>query len=553
MKNFTGILQAFLNSVDTKPGAPAIYITEEPGKETVITYEALFRLAGSAAAGYEAAGLKKNDRVVIAAGASPAFFAAYIGAWFHGVLPLVVAPLKKNEQGEAGRARVENWARRCGASLVLLPANDDASWAFPVKNIHRLTEAEPVAPKHLRLDDSAHLQGTSGSTSEPKIAVVRHKHIAANVLGIGTAIQHRQEDSLTSWLPFSHDMGLIGLSYALGWQCPFIVADTSVFIQNPLNWLYLLSRHKSTLSPAPNAAFQACARLAKLRPVNDLDLSAWRVALCGSEPVSAKTIRNFAGVFAASGYSPQTMLPVYGLAEATLAVTIPQPGQLPVITSFNKEALQTTGVALETNGNEPGSIEAVSLGRPITGHEIRVMLKDGSVAGEGQTGEVQVKGPSVIDTLWNDAAATARLFTRDGFLHTGDTGFTWNGELYISGRQKDIIIIGGRNFLPSVFEQTALEALAPFGVVTAAAIGIYDERSATEFLHLLAEERKKLDAAAKTRAEAALAEAMKQQHQVTGIFIHWLQKGDIPHTTSGKVQRYLCREMVIDSFKKKSA
>jgi fatty-acyl-CoA synthase len=551
MKQFSGVLEAFLNSVQQQPDAAAIYVTTEPGKEITLSNQQLFQLAGSAANFYNHAGIKKNDRILIAAGASPAFFAAYIGAWFMGALPLVIAPVKKNNPGETDRARTEKWADRCAPSLILVPDDTGIEWSKPVTGIQSILSEKTISPRSVQPGDTAHLQGTSGSTSNPKIAVVTHKNIAANVLGIGTAIQHRQEDKLVSWLPFSHDMGLIGLSYALGWQCPFIVADTSVFVQNPFNWLYLIAKHKGSLSPAPNAAFQACARLARLRPPDMLDLSSWRVALCGSEPVSPKTINDFATTFAPFGYRQATMLPVYGLAEATLAVSIPHPDELPVIKHFDKTNLQTKNIAKENNGGaETQTIAHVSLGNAIRGHQIRIVKNDGSLAAENETGEVQVKGPSVIEAYWNDPVETSKLKTNDGYLHTGDTGFIYQGELYISGRIKDILIIGGRNFLPAELEHTALEAANPFGIITVAAVGVYEEKAATEFLHVLVEERKKQNAETKLAAETAIRDAMAAQHQLTGIYIHWLQKGEIPHTTSGKIQRYLCRELAAGTSKK---
>lgn len=542
MNGFATVAAAFRHSVENKPEALALRIIREGKEATELSNQALWKLCLQAAGAFQQSGLKAGDRLVLALGASPAFFAAYLGAWFSGVIPLVVSPVKKTGLNPADKERIGNWVERSGSSLLILtdPAGEFKVGARIMTATDLLSFA-PIDPIDPQPNQTAHLQGTSGSTSSPKMAVVAHRHIAANVLGIGQAIAHRPSDHLLSWLPLSHDMGLIGLSYALGWQCPFTIAETACFIQNPMNWLQYISKYGATLSPAPNSAFQACARLARLRPPAAMDLSRWRVALCGSEPVQAATLDSFHETFSAYGYQPTTMLPVYGLAEATLAVSIPHPDCEPDCIWINRTALEKHGkaIAQKEDDAEPG-IHFVALGRAIPGHEIRI----GNHEALGEVGEVLVKGPSIIDAYWNNEAATAELKTEDGFLKTGDLGFMLDGQLYISGRIKDIIIIGGRNFLPQELEQTALDALAPWQVSTLAAVGIYDHKSGTEYLHLLVEERKVQDQEKRMEAETRLREALSSEQGISGIFIHWMGRGSLPHTTSGKIQRYLCRELI---------
>lgn len=546
MNGFATVAAAFRHSVGNRPETLALRIIREGMEPAELSNQALWNLCLNAAGAFQQAGLKAGDRVVLALGASEAFFAAYIGAWFSGVVPLVVSPIKKSGVNPADEERVNQWVERSEASLLILP---DAISGFragvPVLQPEKLLSAAPVSPTDPLPGQTAHLQGTSGSTSSPKMAVIAHRHIAANVLGIGQAIAHRPADHLLSWLPLSHDMGLIGLSYALGWQCPFTIAETACFIQNPMNWLQYISKYGATLSPAPNSAFQACARLARLRPPAPMDLSRWRVALCGSEPVQAATLHSFHETFSPYGYRPATMLPVYGLAEATLAVSIPHPDREPDCIRISRMALEKQGkiIPQREGDTEPG-FRFVALGKAIPGHEIRIEKSEA----ETDVGEVLVKGPSVVDTYWNNEAATAALKTRDGYLKTGDLGFMLNGQLFISGRIKDIIIIGGRNFLPQELEQTALDALVPWQVSTLAAVGIYDEKSGTEYLHLLVEERKAQDQEKRTEAETRLREAFTSEQGISGIFIHWVARGSLPHTTSGKIQRYLCKEIIHHSI-----
>lgn len=235
------------------------------------------------------------------------------------------------------------------------------------------------------------------------------------------------------------------------------------------------------------------------------------------------------------------MIPVYGIAEATLAVTIPAPAARPETIRLDKRRLECDGLCRPLDdADETPSVELMSVGRAISGLEVRIA---GAKEPSG-VGEVQVKGNSVISSYWNDEAATGQLKTLDGFLRTGDLGFIFGENLFIAGRAKDIIVIGGRNFLPQELERAAILATEPYMVGTTVAVGIYDERAGTECLHLLVEERKSMDSTTRLELETRMRSCLADRQGVTGIYVHWAGRGSIPYTSSGKVQRFLCREII---------
>ncbi|HEU5321283.1 MAG TPA: AMP-binding protein, partial [Methylomirabilota bacterium] len=407
-----------------------------------------------------------------------------------------------------------------------------------------LRAAAGTAPRlRAEAEGIAHLQSTSGSTGTPKLAVVRHRNITANVRAVGAAIGHRPDDVLVTWLPFSHDMGLIGLAYALLWQIPIVVCETTLFVQNPLLWPQWMSRFGGTLSPAPNSAFQMCARLARLRPPRGLNLAAWRVALCGAEPVFETTLQQFRAAFAPAGLRDTTVLPVYGLAEATLAVTISAPGAPLRVDRVDSDALGAEHRAVPRGDGGARSLAVVGVGRAIPGHHLRVVDADGRALPDRQVGEIEFAGPSVVDGYWSKPEAPAALRRPDGFLRTGDLGYLADGILYVTGRHKDLVIVGGRNYSPNQIEAFVENLLDSPVTPAVVAVGVEDPSLGTEQLHLLLDTR--LAGGEAPRAvEERVRQGLEEVFGLGGTAVHWVTGGEIPRTHSGKVQRFLCRQLV---------
>jgi fatty-acyl-CoA synthase len=533
---FATVVDAFAASLCGAPEKTAVHLVDGDIVEA-LSYETLYRDAARTAAGLTARGLARGDRVIVALPTSRAFFAVYFGALFSGVIPVVVPPTRP---GRANRSTIshDELADIAGARFIIVEHPREEASSLPVLTAAELCDyGEAPLALLARPNDVAHLQATSGSTRTPRLAVIRHGNIAANVDAIGRAIRHRSGDILVTWLPFFHDMGIIGVSYALQWQCPLVAADPVTFVRNQMSWPRMISRFRGTLSPAPNSAYQICARVAARRPPGELDLSSWRVALCGAEPVHDSTLRQFQEVFGPHGFRAETMLPVYGLAEATLAATIPDPDEVYSVDEVDAATMVEDGRCVPAAEASQRRTRLVSVGTAIPGHAVRVVDSGGEPLDERMIGEIEVAGPGVIDGYWNEQNNTGDLKRPDGFLRTGDLGYLANGRLFVTGRVKEIIIVGGRNLSP-VQVETLVEPLAGSSV---AACGVLDPRTRTESVHLLIESATlpRIDAAEiEERTRAALAETFG----VTGVVVHWLPRGGISRTSSGKIQRYRCRE-----------
>lgn len=545
------VIDALLDSANRTPDRLAFRVIERSAEEFALSYADVCDLIGQAVAGLTAHGIDAGDRVVIVLPTSRDFLSVYLGCLYAGVVPIVVA-----EPMDGGVARyaasLRGLAEHAQARRVI--ASPESA-----KVLTSLLPVPVMAPSALRGAPArlgsphatpaslAHLQATSGSTGTPKLAVIRHGNIVANVHAIAQAILAKADDSLVSWLPLFHDMGLIGISYALYSQIPMVLSDPVNFLRNPMSWLRLISRYRGTLSPAPSSAFHMCARVAKLRQPEGLDLSAWRVALCGAEPVQANTMREFQDVFGRFGLPETTLRPVYGLAEATLAVTISDIDRPYMTDHVDTEAAATLGHAEPCSAAGPRTSSVVCVGRVLPGHDLRVVDADGVPVGDRWIGEIEVSGPSVIDGYLPESGdasvADDQLKRADGYIRTGDLGYQVDGRLYITGRSKDIVIIAGRNYILNQLE-TFVEAVTGSPRTSAVvAVGVLDPALRTEQLHLLVDHR-----LAEGRDRRAIAvqvrEALAEVFGIGGVTFHWVRRSELPRTTSGKIQRHLCRKLI---------
>ncbi len=401
-------------------------------------------------------------------------------------------------------------------------------------------------------DDVAMLQYTSGSTSTPKGVVITHRNLLHNERLIRTVAGHGEETVVVGWLPPYHDMGLIGMLLQplyLGATCVFM--PPVAFLKRPMVWLKALSKYKGTTSPAPNFAYDLCARKAKPEELDTLDLSAWTVGFNGAEPIRKETIERFNDVFARCKLNKTTVSPCYGLAEATLIVSGVPRGIPPTYLTVDADALSVRRV-IEAEPGDAGAVTLVSSGRPLG--DIRVLIVDPETNTQvkpGTVGEIWISGISVAKGYFDrpeETAATfgARLADGQGpFLRSGDLGFVADNDLYVVGRIKDLIIIRGRNIYPQDIEQTLERMSAAIRPGCVAAFSV--EVSGEERLVVVAE----VDPAKGAPAELprlALA-AVASNHDVQLHELVMLASGTIPKTTSGKIQRrgtraaYLANEL----------
>jgi fatty-acyl-CoA synthase len=381
------------------------------------------------------------------------------------------------------------------------------------------------------LDDVAFVQFTSGSVSSPKGVAITHANLAANIDAINgpAGLATTDSDVAVSWLPLNHDMGLVGMALgALYVARPCVLMRPQVFVRRPVEWLRAIARHRGTVSFAPNFAFDLCVR--RVKDLDGLDLSSWRVAGCGAEPIHAPTLLAFAEKFAPAGFRESALLPSYGLAEHVLAATF-SPLRRPLhIDRVSRDDLLGRRVAAPT-GDGHASIALVSCGRPFPGHELQIVDDDGRVLPERHVGEIVLRGPSVMRGYYMHEALTAETL-RDGRLWTGDLGYLSEGELFVCGRAKDVIIVNGRKYHPQDLEWIVDDVGGVRrGRVVAFAV---TEPGVPDCVVVVVE-------ANGTVAEDALTASIRKQiADAFGVYVDevvHVAGGTIGRTTSGKVQR----------------
>ncbi|AZG15470.1 condensation domain-containing protein [Cupriavidus pauculus] len=387
----------------------------------------------------------------------------------------------------------------------------------------------------------AFLQYTSGSTAAPKGVMVSHGNVMANEAAIADGMGIGPHDVIATWLPLYHDMGLIGgLLQPMFVGVPVVMMSPQRFLERPVRWLQAISRHRATVSGGPDFAYRLCVERVRDSQLDGLDLSSWAVAYSGAEPVRADTLRAFVDRFAPAGFRAPALYPCYGLAEATLFVTGGPRGGGMACTTFDAGALaQGRAEAVDTG------LELVACGFPRAGHAVRIASPDGTALPDHCVGEIEVSGPSVTHGYWRNADATAATFGAEGWLRTGDLGLLRDGQLYIAGRRKDLIIVRGQNLYPQDIER-AVEAHVPAarrGRVAAFAVQTPDGEAIGVAAEISRPDQKRLGHDALVQALAlAVGDACGEPLAVALL----LNPGGLPKTTSGKLQRSACRQGWID-------
>jgi acyl-CoA synthetase (AMP-forming)/AMP-acid ligase II len=413
------------------------------------------------------------------------------------------------------------------------------------------TLAIPSAPP----GSIAFLQYTSGTTSTPKGVMLTHANLLANFEAIYRCFGNSKESSGFIWLPSYHDMGLIGGILAPLWGGnPMTLMSPLDFLQRPVRWLQAISRVRATVSGGPNFAYDLCVKKVTPEERAALDLSCWQLAFTGAEPVRAGTLDAFADCFAPAGFQRRAFYPCYGLAEATLLVSGGAPFTAPRVLSLNPDALARHEV-IDQPGTAPGARQLVSCGRSTPGHTTLVVNPATlTPLPDGQVGEIWVSGPSIATGYWQKPEENERTFQarasdgRGPFLRTGDLGFLCDGELYVTGRLKDVVIVRGRNFYPQDIE-LSIEASHP--AVRPGCTAVFAlEGGATERAAAVVEVRRDFargaDAAARwAELVAAIRTAVARDNDLALEVVAFVPPGSVPKTSSGKIQRSACREALL--------
>jgi fatty-acyl-CoA synthase len=514
------------------------------GVETRRSYADLRRASRSVARALAESGVRRGDLVAIVLDDAEAFLTALFGASIGGFIPasLPVPPaVGEPASFPESTARVLRASRARALittlQLARLLERDRASFPDLVLSVARESlDAPPIENTvSARLDDVAFVQFTSGSSSAPKGVALTHANLAANIdafngpAGIGTTA----DDIGVSWLPLNHDMGLVGMVLGPIYAGrPVVLLTPQAFVKRPVAWLQALTRHQATVSFAPNFAYDLCVR--RVKDLTGLDLSRWRVAGCGAEPIHPPTLAAFAAKFAGAGFRDTSFLPSYGLAEHVLAATFAPRGRGPRVEQVSARELTDQRVAVPPrDGGVPVSL--VSCGSPLPGHRLQIADDEGRPLPDRHVGEILLAGPSVMRGYYEQEALTAATI-RDGWLRTGDLGYRSGGELFVCGRAKDLIIANGRKYHPQDLEWAVdgLPGVRRGRVVAFAAT----HHGRPDRIVIVAEPRG-------TVAAAALSDAIRRQiADAFGLYVDdvaLVPGGTVGRTTSGKVQRAATR------------
>ena len=495
------------------------------GSDTVRSYAEIEATSRGVADALVRAGLRRHDLIAIVLHDPEAFLTTLFGASIAGLVPALITPpstlsdLDRYFQATAGVLAAAE-ARAVVTDAALAPGFAAVAPSLPTLDI--VLDRAALDTSHIgayadaSLDDLAFVQFTSGSTSSPKGVALTHGNIAANVAAVnGPAglATGQPGDVAVSWLPLHHDMGLVGMVFgALYSGIPAVLMTPHAFVKRPVEWLRTITRFRGTISYAPSFAYDLCVRRVKERDLAELELSSWRVAGCGAEPIHAPTLSAFAEKFASCGFRASSLLPSYGLAEHVVAATMAPRDRAPRV---------------ERLGGE----EVVSCGRSLPEHDFKIVGENGRPVPDGRIGEIVLSGPSVMVGYYKRDALTAQTIT-DGWLRTGDLGCVCDGELFVCGRAKDVIVANGRKFYPQDLEWAVndLDAIRRGRVV---AFGIVAAGQADRVVLLV--EPKGLT------SQAAVTEAVRRRiSDAFGLYVDdvvCIPAGTIGRTTSGKLQR----------------
>ncbi|MFI5495808.1 AMP-binding protein [Actinoplanes sp. NPDC051859] len=545
------VAEALVERARREPAAVAYYLPDEPEADRRITVSDLLVRAHAAGAALIAAGVTPGARVCLCLDTSAPLLAGLFGAALAGAVPSVLEPPLTAGRRELWLDRVRHIA--AVAQPAVLVCDDllraDLEAALDGSGVTVISPpfgygavAQPVLGS--RPDDPAFMQFTSGTTGAAKGIVLSHRAVFAAAAAIGGGGPFLDGDVMVSWLPLHHDMGMIGATLT-----PFLLSLPSVLVRpmafgsKPDRWLRLIHEYRGTLSPAPNFAYRLVTAVARRTDLGELDLSSWRAAFNGAEVVDAATLHDFLDLTARYGFHPRHLRPCYGMAELGLAATFSPVGTSPRVELLSRSAL-TEGRAVPPESDDDAH-PYVSCGVPVPGVKIRVADESGLDAGDARVGRILVSAESMMSGYLEGAgAANPVLELHDGWLDTGDLGFQLGGELFVTGRSKDLVILAGRNYQPQPFELAA-ETVAGIRPGGAAAVGVLDPATGTERLVLVVETKHHRDAGMCAATADEVTDVVSRRTGVRPGRVLVVPPRTLPKTSSGKLQRPRVAALVV--------
>ena len=542
--------------IEANRNAPrTITYVEGERNERTVTFAELHERALGILHELQVLGAKPGDKLILFLADNEHFIDAFWGAILGGIVPVPVAPGISDEH----RRKLLRIARKLGKPFIYTDrrslerveafaaqARDEAvvvdllrSRTFLVDELDSISGAGNVY--RARPDDVALIQFSSGSTSEPKGVVLTHRNIISNGLGVTERAGFSEEDVSLSWMPLTHDMGLIGFHiYMFANRLQVNLMSTELFIRRPLLWLTLAARKRATILCSPNFGYRHFLKVLDDRPIEGLDLSSVRLVFNGAEPISVDLCEEFLDRLAPARLSPSAMFPVYGLAEAALAVSFPPVGRPCRSIAFNRHRLGA-GKRVETvSAGDKSAVVFMGVGSAIPYCRVRIADDEDRVLPEGQVGHIHISGENVTRGYYENPEANSLALTADGWLRTGDLGVVHEGELYITGRAKEIIFVNGQNYYPQDLESIAQQVGAlELGKVVAA--GVRLPNAQTDHLVVFVLHRGSLREFLPIAAQVARVIGERAGLEVWEV----VPVKRIPKTTSGKIQRHLLEQSYI--------
>lgn len=514
---------------------------QSDGHIKFITYQELFLQTKTLAGGLQARGLAPGDKVIIVMTRNEEIVTVLWACFLSGLIPTILQPALSFTEFNQPAQKIENVYRILQNPKMILSSELISSFTsdiIPSENIFNTEDlthpyVEPIIVT-VQETDVAFIQFSSGSTGDPKGIILTHRNILANIDAICVGLDVSDTDVFTNWMPLYHDMGLFGCHMCpVFGQCNQYLIEPVDFVKKPTLWLDVMEKVRTTITGCPNFGQALLLRYLKNRDTKSWDLSSLKGIVNGAEPISSRIMNDFLDTLSKHQLKKESMMPAYGMAEATLAITFFELLEVPVTTAFNRTLLQKEGKAVVEKNNVPDLIELVSLGKPLKDIELRIVNAHGHPLEENLEGHIQIRGKCITSGYFNNTVETRNSFVNN-WLKTGDKGFIFKGNLYITGRIKDIIFVRGQNLYAHDLENLAGKyAEISYGKVIIG--GLFDPRKGQDqiILFLVGSPNQ-----ATCDTFRGLQKFFREKYGLTiSVFVP-IRSNQVPKTSSGKIQRH---------------